>query len=231
MTGGRRAPAVAHERAKKQDLGLDASSHFAGWWGLAFIKRPSKKKRGGGGLLSSYPYFTSPELHSFWISSLLKLFSFQRICAASESNAAPGGLQEHTGPAETGGPPVAGWRASSKGWNEKGDTRPLFFLTKKHFQVSKLHYTALVQLCKFQTPRTNNTVTTWGNAAGLWRSSRTSLVAGFHHLVAYLHSPFPFAVASHLPPFRHDSVGREHFRPVEQIKDNLKINKKLLHHM
>lgn len=70
------------------------------------------------------------------------------MCAASESIVAPGGLQEHTGPEETGGPPVAGCRASSKGWNE---TAP-FLSDKKHFQVSKLHYTALVQLCKFQTP-------------------------------------------------------------------------------
>lgn len=74
------------------------------------------------------------------------------MCAASESNAAPGGATgAHTGPEETGGPPVAGCRASSKGWNEKGDTWPPFFLTKKkkHFQVSKLLYTALVQLSRF----------------------------------------------------------------------------------
>lgn len=63
------------------------------------------------------------------------------MCAASESKAAPGGLQEHTGPEETGGPPVAGCRASSKGWNEKGDTRPLSFLTKNTFKYQ--NYTTL----------------------------------------------------------------------------------------
>lgn len=60
------------------------------------------------------------------------------MCAASESNAAPGGLQEHTGPEETGGPLVAGCRAGSKGWNEKGDMRPLFFLTKKTLSSIKI---------------------------------------------------------------------------------------------
>lgn len=122
--------------------------------------------------------------------------------------------------------PRRNWRASGcwvqgqlkrQEWNE-GYAAP-FLSDKKHFQVSKLHYTALVQLCKFQTSRTNNIVATWGNAAGLWRSSQTSLVAACCHLVTYLHSPFLFVVASHLPPFRHDSVGREHFRPVEQNKD------------
>lgn len=45
-------------------------------------------------------------------------------------------------------------------------------------------------------------------------------------LVTYLHSPFPLDVASHLPPFRHDSVGREHFRPVEHIQ-NMKTHNEL----
>ena len=131
MTGGRRAPAVAHERAKKQDLGLDASSHFARWRGLAFIKRASKKKKGWGSYCPATP-LSPPELHSFWISSLLKLFSLQRMCAASGSNVAPGGLQEHPGPGETLGPPVAGCRSSLKGWYEKGKCGP--FLTKKTFK-------------------------------------------------------------------------------------------------
>lgn len=50
-------------------------------------------------------------------------------------------------------------------------------------------------------------------------ASSASLVAVF---VTYLQSPFPLEVASHHPPFRHDSVGREHFRPVEHTRNNLK---------
>lgn len=53
----------------------------------------------------------------------------------------PGGLQEHTGPEETGGPPVAGCRASSKGRNETRDTQPLFSLTKNTFKYQ--NYTTL----------------------------------------------------------------------------------------
>lgn len=53
--GRQASPSCRHERAKKQDLGLDASSHFAGWRGLAFIKRPSKKKREGGGFCLATP--------------------------------------------------------------------------------------------------------------------------------------------------------------------------------
>lgn len=45
-----------------------------------------------------------------------------------------------------------------------------------------------------------------------------------HLVVTYLHSPFPFEVASHLPPFRHDSVGREHFRPVDHMKNIFKTS-------
>ncbi len=54
-----------------------------------------------------------------------------------------------------------------------------------------------------------------GNANVLWWSAVQPCCSNG---VTYLHSPFPLEVASHLPPFRHDSVGREHFRPVEHMK-------------
>lgn len=55
-------------------------------------------------------------------SSLLKtLFSPRRMCAASQSNAAPGGVQEHLGPRRNPkGPPVAGCRAGSKVGMKRG---------------------------------------------------------------------------------------------------------------
>lgn len=140
------------------------------------------------------------------------------MCAASESYAAPGGLQEHTSPEETGGPPVAGCRAGSKGWNEKGDMRPFFFLTKNTFKCQ--NYTTL-HLYSYASLKPRKQITQI-QLLGCGDYG-TSLVAAFHHLVSYLHSPFPLALASHLPPFRHDSVGRVHFRPVEQIKDDREI--------
>lgn len=69
MTGGGRAPAVAHERAEKQDLGLDASSHFAAEGVLHSLTGPAdeeEEEEGEGRLLSSYPSLTSLERHSLY---------------------------------------------------------------------------------------------------------------------------------------------------------------------
>lgn len=49
MTGGGRAPAVAHERAEKQDLGLDASSHFAAEGVLHSLTGPADEEEEEGG--------------------------------------------------------------------------------------------------------------------------------------------------------------------------------------
>lgn len=159
MTGGGRAPAVAHERAEKQDLGLDASSHFAGEGVLHSLTSLLRRRGwvGGCGLLSSYPSLTSLEPHSFLFSSLLKPLSFWRMCAASPSNAAPGGVQEHSSPEETQGPLVAGCRARSKVGMKGGICGPFSFRPKKALSISELHYTWLQ---KFQTTRTNDMLTT-----------------------------------------------------------------------
>lgn len=111
MTGGGRAPAVAHERAEKQDLGLDASSHFAGEGVLHSL---TDRRMGWGGLLSSYPSLTSPtgwnDTLFFPSSLLLKLFWGEYV-QLHIAIVAPGGVREHTSSEETQGPLVAGHRA------------------------------------------------------------------------------------------------------------------------
>lgn len=102
--------------------------------------------------------------------------------------------------------------------------RPPFFFfaprTKKkksHFQVPKITPRCTSEAARI--PKRHNKRQT--RMQPLRRSaspaSSASLVAAF---VTYLHSPFPLEVASHHPPFRHDSVGREHFRPVEHTRNN-----------
>lgn len=103
---------------------------------------------------------------------------------------------------------------------------PFSFTPKKHSEVPKIHYTVLLCLQILQKTRASYIVIVQVNAAALWWSTVQHLVHHlllvFNHLVTYLHSPFPLDVGSHLPPFRHDSVGSEHFRPVDQMKRYLK---------
>lgn len=54
------------------------------------------------------------------------------MCVASQSNVAPGGVQEHTSPEETQGPPVAGQRARSKAGMKGGNMWPLFLSNQKN---------------------------------------------------------------------------------------------------
>lgn len=62
MTGGGRAPAVAHERTEKQDLGLDASSHFAAEGVLHSLT--GRLMRRGVGFCPATLLLTSLELRS-----------------------------------------------------------------------------------------------------------------------------------------------------------------------
>lgn len=119
-------------------------------------------------------------------------------------------------------------QAPLKGWNERGNMWPLFFLAKKALSSTKIRLHCASKAAKI--PKHQNkqhTMQKYNRKCSCIvmvcsAASAVSLVAAFSHLFTYLHSPFPFEVASHLPPFRHDSVDREHFRPVDHIKKFLK---------
>lgn len=76
------------------------------------------------------------------------------MCAASRSNVAPGGVQIEAQQPRRNSRASGCWaQGPLKEWNERGNMWPLFFTTKKHFQVPKLHYT----LHKFQNTTKNST--------------------------------------------------------------------------
>lgn len=107
-----------------------------------------------------------------------------------------------------------------KGWNESGDVWPLFFLTDKSTFKYQNH-----TLLRFYGCTNSKTPERSGKGCrGITGNAVQHLVLHVLLLhscvvITYLHSPFPFEVASHLPPFKHDSVGREHFRPVGHRKN------------
>lgn len=115
---------------------------------------------GGVGFCPATPLSPLWNRTLFLFSSLLKPLSFWRMCAASPSNAAPGGVQEHSSPEETQGPLVAGCRARSKVGMKGGICGPFSFRPKKALSISELHYTTLRRLQKFQNTRTNDMLTT-----------------------------------------------------------------------
>lgn len=125
-----------------------------------------------------------------------------------------------------------------KGWNESGDVWPPFFLTDKSTFKYQNHTLLRFYGC------TNSKIPERGGMCRIQRYNRKCCCTQWpavQHLVlhvlllytcvviTYLHSPFPFKVASHLPPFKHDSVGREHFRPVGQKEHlNTRLNQQAL---
>ena len=225
MGDGRRAsPSCRPWKDRKTRFRTGRVLSLCCWRGLAFINRPTDED-GGGGLLSSYP---SPHLSgtalsfffpfSFLFLHFLNSFLFQGMCAASRSNAAPAGVYRGTTSAEgTQGPPVAGHRGRSKAGMKGGNTRWLYFPSRKKEKNRKaLSSTEITLRCTCKAARIPKQGHKW-NAGKCWWSAAWKHLA--LHVVTYLHSPFPLEVASHHPPFRHDSVGREHFRPVEQMKN------------
>lgn len=97
---------------------------------------------GGGWAFVQLPLSHLSGTALFLFSSLLKPFSFWRMCAASPSNVAPGGVQEHSSPEETQGPLVAGCRARSKVGMKGGICGPFSFRPKKALSISELHCTS-----------------------------------------------------------------------------------------
>lgn len=124
VTGGGRAPAVAHERAEKQDLGLDASSHFAGEGVLHSLTGLLIEQGGHRRAFVRLPLLSPPlELHSL---SLFISFSFLgNVCSLTEQC----GSWSGTGaPEKLEGLSGCWARGPLKGWNEKrGNMWPLFF--------------------------------------------------------------------------------------------------------
>lgn len=195
MTGGGRAPAVAHERTEKQDLGLDASSHFAAE-GVLHSLTGQPMRTGGGAFVQlplSSPLWNCALLFfpfSFLFLHFLNSFLFQGMCAASRSNAAPAGVYRGTTSAEgTQGPPVAGHRGRSKAGMKGGNTRWLSFPSRKkkriekHFQVPKLHYAAHVRPLEFRNRGTNETQGSVGGLqhGNIWRfTSLLTCILHFH---------------------------------------------------
>lgn len=168
MTGGGRTPAVAHERAEKQDLGLDASSHFAGEGVLHSLSSPVRSREEGLGvgevgfcpatLLSPLGNHTSFFAH--FLHFLNSFLSPENVCSLTEQCGSWRGTGAHR-------PPKKPKRASGcrvqgrlKGWNEKGAiSGPLFsfFLPdqkKATFKYRKLHHAALLRLHEFRSATT-----------------------------------------------------------------------------
>lgn len=136
MTGGGRAPAVAHERTEKQDLGLDASSHFAAEGVLHSLT--GQPMRTGGGFCPATPLLTSLELRSpffsilLLISSLLKLFSFSgNVCSLAEQCGSCRGIQGHNQRRGNSRAPGCWAQGPLKGWNERGEYAVAFFSEQK----------------------------------------------------------------------------------------------------
>lgn len=91
-----------------------------------------------------------------------------------------------------------------------------FFPTRK--EVPRLPHSALLRPYKLQVTHKKDSY-----GVSSLPAAASSCVA-LRLPVTYLHSPFPFGVASHLPPLRHASVGREHLRPVECINKYIDQN-------
>lgn len=138
MTGGGRAPAVAHERAEKQDLGLDASSHFSGEGVLhSLTGQLMRRERGFCPATPLSPLHCGTTL-SFLISSLLLKLFWGECVQFRIVIIAPVGAREHTSPYRENSRASGCWaQGPLKGWNEKGNMCLLFFPSQKHFQVSK----------------------------------------------------------------------------------------------
>lgn len=136
MTGGGRAPAVAHERAEKQDLGLDASSHFAGEGVLHSLSSPVRSREEGLGfgevgfcpatLLSPLGNHT-PSFFAYFLHFLNSFLSPENVCSLTEQCGSWRGTGAHRPlkkPKRASGCRVQG---RLKGWNEKGAIRGPFF--------------------------------------------------------------------------------------------------------
>lgn len=170
MTGGGRAPAVANERAEKQDLGLDASSHFAGEGVLHSLSSPvrSREEEVGVGevgfcpatLLSPLGNHTPSFFFAYFLHFLNSFLSPENVCSLAEQCGSWRGTGAHR-------PPKKPKRASGcrvqgrlKGWNEKGVIRgPLFLFSSQNqkkatFKYRKLHRAALLRLHEFRRATT-----------------------------------------------------------------------------
>lgn len=138
MTGGGRAPAVAHERAEKQDLGLDASSHFAGEGVLHSLTGLLRRRRMGGGCFcQANPSLASLEPHSFYHFTSSTLFFRENVCSLTEQ-CGSGRVTEAHQPRRNSRAFGCWVQAPLKGWNERGNMWPLFFLTKKALSSTKI---------------------------------------------------------------------------------------------
>lgn len=168
MTGGGRTPAVAHERAEKQDLGLDASSHFAAEGVLHSLSSPVRSREDGLGVGGGFCPATllsplgnhTPSFLAYFPHFLNSFLSPENVCSLTEQCGSWRGTGAHR-------PPNKPKRASGcrvqgrlKGWNEKGVIRgPLFsfFLPnqkKATFKYRKLHHAALLRLHEFRSTTT-----------------------------------------------------------------------------
>ena len=140
MTGGGRAPAVAHERAEKQDLRLDASSHFAGEGVLHSLTVPLMV--GGRAFVQLSPSHLSStvELHPLFISSLLKLFSFLgNMRSLSAKCGSWRGYRSAHQPRGNSRASYGCWaQGPLKGWNERGEYVAPFLSNRKALSSTKI---------------------------------------------------------------------------------------------
>lgn len=145
MTGGGRAPAVAHERAEKQDLGLDASSHFAAEGVLHSLTSPVRSRRGGWGgepgfarwafVRPAFPHLsgnrTPPSFFTFFALFSLLLVNVCSLVSTTRRGSSPGYSNAPAHIRKTPKKRASGCWAQRrlKGWNEKGVIcSPLDFL-------------------------------------------------------------------------------------------------------
>lgn len=155
MTGGGRAPAVAHERAEKQDLGLDASSHFAGEGVLHSLTSPARSRRGGCGWRApglrdwafvwlAFPHLSGNRMFSFTFLTLFSLL-VNMCCLAAQRDSLQAYRKAPAHRRKTQKRASGCWvQRRLKGWNEKGVIcSPLDFLLppsqeRGDFQVAKI---------------------------------------------------------------------------------------------
>lgn len=137
MTGGGRAAAVAHERAEQQDLGLDASSHFATEGALHSLTGCCLEWGGGGkggGAAFVYPAYILHILDQTFTFYSFTSPSFLLYGVCVWSNAAPAETSERGWLLGHRSPTMAGI-ILKKG----GRCGPLFFTTPHHHHHHLTH--------------------------------------------------------------------------------------------